>query len=217
MSQCHSSMQNEPSLFKHLYYPPPRGNWLRRVFFWMIWPFAKRITRLQRIDYIYSGAVIADSPDLMEQGCLDHAGITWSVDGDGLDRIPKTGPVLVLANHPYGMADGLLQARLLRLIRPDFKQLVNEMLNIFPLLSERYITVNVFDEGGARQENTSPLRDALKWLRDGHLLATFPAGAVSHRTRSDPNVLDPEWNPSIVMLAKRSGATIVPMYFHGHN
>ena len=209
-------MRDRPSLFKHLYYPRPQGHWLRRSLFWISWPIVKRITRLQGIDRIYSGGLNAP-PDQLEQGCLDEAGITWAVDEGGLDRIPTTGPVLVLANHPYGMADGLLQARLLRLVRPDYKQIVNEMLTIFPELAERYITVDVFAEGEERSENMSPLRSALSWLKEGHLLATFPAGAVSHRTRSCRDVLDPEWNQSIAMLARRSGATIVPMYFHGHN
>jgi putative hemolysin len=196
--------------------PEPELSPTRRVFFRLAWPLIRWATGFMAVDHSYATGLTFGDGNL-ERGCLDGAGISWEVLNNGLSRIPKEGPVLVISNHAYGMADGLLQALLAGQVRADYKQMVNEMLTVFPKLTERYILVNAFDSEEARAQNTSPLREALGWLKDGHLLATFPAGAVSHRTWASTKVVDPPWNPSLLMLARRSKATIVPMYFHGHN
>jgi putative hemolysin len=167
-------------------------------------------------DHCY-GTGVTYGDGQVERGCLDGGGYAWNVSDEDMKKIPTEGPVLVISNHPFGMADGLLQAMLVGLVRPDCRQIVNEMLLIYPRLAERYIAVNVFDSADARSQNTTPLRKSLQWLKDGHLLNSFPAGAVSHRTWSNPKSVDPPWNPSIAMLARRSKATVIPMFFHGQN
>jgi putative hemolysin len=210
-------MTDRRSLMPNMFIPEPRLGPIRRVLFKVAWPLIRWFTRLKQVDRSYAGGVARVGDGELEQGCLDAAGVTWSFSDAELARIPTEGPVVVVSNHPYGMADGLLQTMLLRRVRTDYRQLVNESLAVFPLLAERYITVSVMGDDSAKRENASPLRASLAWLKQGHALASFPSGTVSHRTRRCPEVVDPPWNPSIVMLAKRARATVVPMYFSGHN
>lgn len=200
----------------HMFLPEPNLPPLRRALFKLAWPLIRAGTKMDAADHSYGTGVTYGNPHI-ERGCLDGAGVSWQISAQDLARIPSTGPVLVIANHAYGMADGLLKTLLISLVRSDYKQIVNEMLAVFPKLTERYILVNAFDSTAARTQNTAPLREALAWLKSGHLLASFPAGAVSHRTWARSTALDPPWNPSIAMLARRSGATVVPMFFHGQN
>ncbi|MDP7574665.1 MAG: lysophospholipid acyltransferase family protein, partial [Phycisphaerales bacterium] len=209
-------MPHHPSLLPNMYLPEPDLPRGRRMLFKLAWPLIRAGTGLVAADHSYATGVTYGEFHI-ERGCLDGAGVSWHVSQQDLARIPRTGPVLVIANHAYGMADGLLKALLIGLVRSDYKLIANEMLAVFPELTKRYILVNAFDSTTARAQNTAPLREALAWLKDGHLLASFPAGAVSHRTWSRRAVVDPPWNPSVAMLARRSGATVVPMFFHGHN
>ena len=210
-------MTDRPSLMPNMYLPEPQLGPVKRILFKVAWPFIRWFTGLKRVDRSYGGGVAREADGELEQGCLDGAGVTWRVSGGDLENIPASGPLIVISNHPFGMADGLLQPRLIRMVRTDYKQFANQMLEAFPNLKPRHISVNIMGDDSAAQTNVDPLREALAWIRDGHALATFPSGTVSHRTRECPDVVDPPWNPSIVMLAKRSEATVIPMYFGGHN
>lgn len=194
----------------------PKLGPITRPLFRLVWPLLRRCSGFVPADHCY-GTAVTYGDGQIERGCLDGGGYAWNVSDEDMMKIPSEGPVLVISNHPFGMADGVLQSMLVGLIRPDCRQIANEMLLMFPRLAERLISVNVFDTADARAQNTAPLREALQWLKDGHLLNSFPAGAVAHRTWSNPKSVDPPWNPSIAMLARRSNATVIPMFFHGQN
>ena len=208
-------MTDRPSLMPHMNMPVPKVGPVRRLLFRLGWPIYRWISKLDHVDRGYGAGAAA--PSHGQLACLKRAGIGWSVSDTELARIPAEGPVLLISNHPYGMGEGVLQGMLLRSVREDYRQIVNEMLACFPDFAKRYIFVNAFESAAANQQNSSPLRDALAWLKSGHAIGTFPAGAVSHRTWARRKALDPPWNPSIVMLAKRSNATIIPVFFHGQN
>src|SRR5580698_5720111 len=94
-------------------------------------------------------------------------------------RIPSTGPVVVVANHPYGVLDGALLMVLLTRVRPDVKVLTNSLLADVPELRKHCIFVDPFQTDRSVASNRRPLREALAWLRQGGMLAIFPAGEVS--------------------------------------
>jgi putative hemolysin len=198
-----------------MYLPAPKMGPVKRLLFRMCWPILRRVSKIDHPDRAYGAGVAVSSHSQL--ACLQEAKIGWHVSDADLARIPKHGPVIMISNHPFGMGEGVLQGVLLRSVREDYQQIVNEMLGVFPAFSKRYILVNAFESNTARQQNSSPLREVLAWLRGGHAVATFPAGAVSHRTWSRRKALDPPWTSSIVMLAKRSNATVIPLFFHGQN
>lgn len=148
---------------------------------------------------------------------LGNLDISYRVPESELDRIPRTGPALVVANHPFGLLEGLLLLSLLEKVRDDYRIVANGILHSFPPLHERVIFVNPFEEHASRHENGTRLRASLEWLRKGGLLVTFPAGEVSHLNWDERSVVDSRWNTAAARLARKLGCPTVPLYFDGAN
>ena len=134
-----------------------------------------------------------------------------------LDAVPKEGPVVLVANHPYGGIEGLALVRELMRVRPDVKVMANRLLARVVELDECSIWVNPFGGEKALRSNVGALRDALRFVRGGGALLVFPAGEVSHLRARDRRVLDPEWQPSIARLVMAAQAQVVPLFVEGRN
>lgn len=134
---------------------------------------------------------------------------------EDLRRIPERGPVVVVANHPFGLVEGAILGALLARVRPDFKFLANSLLAGVPELQPWLIAVDPY--GGAASANWKSLRASLEWLKKGGVLVTFPAGEVSSFQLPDMQIADPKWNQNVVRLIQIGGATALPIFFHGAN
>lgn len=143
--------------------------------------------------------------------------IELRIDATDQSRIPAHGPVVVVANHPYGVLDGAILTVLLTRVRPDVKVLTNFLLADVPELQDHCIFVDPFQTDRSVDVNRKALREALGWLDRGGLLAIFPAGGVSHWQMPTAQVLDSQWNDTAIRLIRRTGAAAVPLYFAGHN
>ena len=98
-----------------------------------------------------------------------------------LPRIPRSRPVLAVANHPFGILDGMVFDQILGRSRSDFKILTNEMIGDLEELRERCISVDVVSsEKTARETNILAVRRTMNLLRQVHGIGIFPAGEVSH-------------------------------------
>jgi putative hemolysin len=148
---------------------------------------------------------------------LSEMRIDFRVDSADQSRIPSSGPVVVVANHPYGVLDGALLTVLLTRVRPDVKILTNFLLSDVPELKRHCIFVDPFETDRSVDSNRRALREALAWLHQGGMLAIFPAGEVSLWQMPAGQVADQEWNDTAVRLIRRTGATALPVYFCGHN
>jgi len=140
---------------------------------------------------------------------------TYHVHGHEL--IPKEGPVIIVANHPFGGIEGVILGSLMGSIRPDFKIMANSLLGRIPEFHDSMIFVNPFGGNDAITENRKGLKEAIHWVKDGGILGVFPAGEVSHYQPSMGMITDPYWNTNIVRMAKMTDASIIPMFIHGHN
>jgi len=132
-------------------------------------------------------------------------------------RIPLSGPVVVVANHPYGVLDGAALTVLLSRVRPDVKLLTNFLLADIPELQQHSIFVDPFKGEQSVHANRQAVREALMHLKSGGMLAIFPAGEVSRWQMPEAQITDPEWNDTAARLIRRTGASALPMYFCGHN
>ena len=148
---------------------------------------------------------------------LDALGISCQVTTGSVENIPRTGPAVIVANHPFGGADGIVLTRLITAIRPDVRVLANHYLKKVPQVDSLIIGVDPFSTQGATKRNSMPLREAVNWLQRGGLLLTFPAGEVSHFQPSRFRIEDSEWSNTIGRLIRLTRATAVPVYFHGRN
>ena len=176
---------------------------------------AERAFAIDRINDYYNQ--INGSTENFFTTTLDKMKIRYALPESDLEHIPAEGPVFVVANHPFGGADGIILGDILLRRRPDMKLLVNEMLEALVDMRPWLIPVNVFGGEEAAQRNRKPMTEALRHLRDGGLLATFPSGVVSHFHLRRGKVTDPAWNPHIASLIRRTQATVVPLYFDGRN
>jgi putative hemolysin len=148
---------------------------------------------------------------------LSEMRVGLRVDAADQARIPANGPVVVVANHPYGVLDGAILTVLLTRVRPDVKLLTNFLLGDVPELRRHCIFVDPFQTEGSVGANLRAMRDALAWLQQGGMLAIFPSGEVSHWQMPAAQIADPAWNDMAVRLIRRSGAAALPVYFCGHN
>ena len=156
------------------------------------------------------------------ENLLAEMQVELRVDAADTARIPSKGPVVVVANHPFGMLDGALLAVLLARVRPDVKVMTNYLLRDVPELAQHCIFVDPFESVDAPradriQTNRRALWEALIWLRNGGMLAAFPAGEVSQWQFPQGPIADPGWNDTTVRLIRRTGATALPVYFCGRN
>ena len=152
------------------------------------------------------------------QRVLDDRGLAWDLPEAEAARLRAIqGPLLVLANHPFGGPEALLLMLLLARLRPDYRLMANGLLGSVPELAPRLILVDPFGGAGAAARNRRPLRQALAWLGQGGALGIFPAGEVSALRWGRRQVSDGPWQGQVAALARRSGATILPLHFEGRN
>lgn len=156
-------------------------------------------------------------PSVFCEAVLETLNITLRLDDAALAEIPRTGPVVAVANHPYGGIEGMILGAILFRARPDVRLIVNELLACIPEMHPMCFFVNVFGSDQATAANTKALKGTLAHLRRGGCLGVFPAGAVSHLHMTERRVSDPAWSPHIAALIRRTGASVVPIYFPGRN
>ncbi|MBF0625777.1 MAG: lysophospholipid acyltransferase family protein [Magnetococcales bacterium] len=158
----------------------------------------------------------ADHGDFLEKALAALTGAV-RVDPAELARIPVTGPLLVVANHPFGGIEGILLAVVLRAIRPDVKILGNHLLAHIPEFRELLFAVDPFAGPGATRRSLTGVRQAIRWVRSGGATVIFPAGEVSHLDLHARGVVDPEWDTGAARLARLTGAAVTPIFFQGSN
>jgi putative hemolysin len=171
--------------------------------------------RFPELNDIYEGA--APAAQRFCERALELLGVAGRVSDADLQRIPKSGPLIVVANHPFGGVDGLLLLAMLQRVRPDVKVLVNRVLARVPELAPSSLFVDAFGGPGAATRNAGAIKAAIHWVRGGGVLGVFPAGEVSHFSLKTGGVADPRWNEIVGRLALRTGATVLPVFFAGHN
>jgi len=138
---------------------------------------------------------------------------------DDLSNIPATGPVVIVANHPYGVLDGLVMCWLIEKVRKDFLVLTHSVLLRAPEARKNLLPVDFTGTKEAFQTNLESRDQARKHLANGGCIVVFPAGAVS--TAPDKlgrkPAIDWPWQPFTAQLIQRSKATVVPIFFSGQN
>ena len=139
-------------------------------------------------------------------------------DEHALAATPASGPVMFIANHPYGVLDGITLTWLATKVRPDTKVLANDVLCHAPEAAANLLPVAFAPTREARETNVNSRLQAQSWLKGGHAIGIFPGGGVStsERPLRGPAV-DLPWAPFTAKLLRMSGATVVPVFFVGQN
>ncbi len=134
-------------------------------------------------------------------------------DANELKKIPSSGPLIVVANHPYGGFDSLLLIKYISLVRPDIKVLGNFLLQKVEPLSEYFISDDSTDSAVVSEEEVNKIAG---FLRKGGVLCLFPAGAFNTYGTYE-TITDQQWQLNVVKFIKKSKVPVLPVYFQGTN
>lgn len=148
---------------------------------------------------------------------IRHMGIRIDTPDEEVARIPATGPVVVVANHPSGLVDGMVMAEMVNRVRSDFKILTRSLLTGIPEVEEFMIPVPFPHEDNARELGLRMRDETMKHLKAGGVIILFPAGKVAMSEGWWGPAVEAEWNVFTHKIVRSSGATIVPMFFPGQN
>lgn len=152
------------------------------------------------------------------RAALDTMGIDLTTPQEQLDRIPKEGPVVVVANHPHGMVDGMIFADLIGRVRPDYRILTRSLLTSIDEVAGSYmIPVPFPHDPDAQRKGVEMRAKAMQHLKEGGVVALFPSGQVAASETWWGPAVEAEWNVFTAKVIRRSGATVVPMKFPGQN
>lgn len=130
-------------------------------------------------------------------------------------KIPKTGPIVIASNHPFGGIEGVFLAWAIEQVRPDIKVMANQGLKIFPELEDYFIFTNPLSENDPK--NAPSIRACLKHVKTGGALLIFPAGRVSYFHKDTRRIADHNWNRLIASIANRTDAQYLPIFVSGFN
>ncbi|OIP85978.1 MAG: acyltransferase [Rhodobacterales bacterium CG2_30_65_12] len=149
---------------------------------------------------------------------LDVMGIEITTPEAQFANIPKQGPVVVVANHPHGLVDGMVMAELIARVRPDFQILTREVLTGLDQGASSYLIPVPFPHDKDAQRKGKEMRArAMARLTAGGLICIFPSGVVATSQTAFGPVVEAEWNVFTAQMIRRSGAAVVPIHFRGQN
>lgn len=195
----------------------PFGDPVRQSLFSLVRKPLSKLLRLDTINALYSEYQRMDGDGHFVDQALDVLGVTFTVDGQPVSRIPRTGPLVAVCNHPFGVLEGLLLVKILRSVRKDIKIMANFILGMIPEMDDLLIRVDPFGKPESAKQNIAGLKASMRWLRQGGMLVVFPAGEVSSLKVKKGMVADPHWSPMIGRIIRKTGADALPVFFNGRN
>lgn len=152
------------------------------------------------------------------RSALDVMGIELLTPQDQLDRIPKTGPVVIVANHPHGLVDGMIMAELIGRVRTDYRILTRAFLTDLDEDAGQFLIPVPFPhEADAQAKMVAMRKQAMAFLQEGGLVALFPSGVVASSHSMFGPMIEKEWNLFTAKMIRTSGARVVPLFFPGAN
>jgi len=175
-----------------------------------------RVARIDELNELY--AKVCESPGM---ACIEELykqlDLQIEFDEKQLERIPKTGAFIAVANHPFGALDGLTLLYVLSKARPDIKVMANFLLQNVEPIKDSFISVNPFETRKDAYSNVSGLKAAIQHLENGMPLGIFPAGEVSTYQENLRVVSDKKWENSALKIIRNAKVPVVPICFDGTN
>lgn len=175
-----------------------------------------KFAKINKVNSLYNKVKDKEGQDFFDS-LLAELNVKYLAFQEDLAKIPKTGPFILVANHPLGALDGIIMCKILSEIRPDFKVMGNFLLTNIKPMAPYVISVNPFQNRKEIYSSMSGMREALKHLEEGKCLGIFPAGEVSNKNNEFNEIQDKEWEETILKLIKKAKVPVVPMYFHAKN
>lgn len=175
-----------------------------------------RLTKINEVNQLYDVLKNKKGKDFFD-AFVRERNLKYIVFAEDLAKVPKTGPFILVSNHPLGAIDGILMTKILTEIRPDFKIMGNFLLEKIEPMKPFVISVNPFEGRKDARNSSVGMRETLKHLQSGGCVGIFPAGEVSNKNNEFGEILDKTWEKPALKLIKMAKVPVVPMYFHAKN
>ncbi|MDQ2088529.1 lysophospholipid acyltransferase family protein [Marimonas arenosa] len=146
---------------------------------------------------------------------VDRYGLSLNLVGGSLANIPANGPLIVIANHPYGILDGLMLGHILSRTRGDFRILAHQVFRKAEDLNRIILPISFEETKEAVKLNLETRKEALRYLGAGGAIGIFPGGTVSTAVKPFSQPFDPGWRSFTARMVAKSDATVVPVFFDG--
>ncbi len=157
-------------------------------------------------------------PDFVKRMVEQDFKLKLRVDGQEILDNMSDGRFITVSNHPFGALDGITLIYLVTQRFPDFKVMVNMILNKISAMRPNFIAVDALssNDPAKRQVSVNGIREALRQLKEGKPLGFFPAGAMS-KVDIHGHLEDRPWQKSVLQIIGRAKVPVIPIYFHGSN
>lgn len=197
-----------------LTYSSPNDPLLKRLFISSI----EQLSGRPKLERTYNN-ILASKPGKSRiwQEMVTHLELELDYDHTKLQDISGDQPLVFIANHPFGVIDGVALGYLVSQVSTDFKFLVNEALCRDETLNEFFLPIDFANSKQAQLTNIETRRRALTFLSGHEPIVIFPSGGVATAPKPWKNAEELEWKKFVLKLIRSSNATVIPIYFYGQN
>jgi len=208
-------MADSPDAIDTFSYADPADPRLKKLFIRII----ERVTGQPYLKYLYEDNRAHPQPgEDFWDAAIRKLELKLKYNEEALAQWPKTGPLVVVANHPFGVLDGLIICHLVSRVRKDFRVLTNAVLLRAEEVRTFLLPVDFAETEEALKTNLKTRAEAKSHLMKGGCLVVFPAGGVSTTpTIWHKRAIDTEWKNLTARLIAQSKAPVAPVYFAGQN
>lgn len=185
---------------------------LYKIFFYLIdW-----LVGLKRLNKFYLENNLAGlGKQKFSSKLLSQLGVSISGDELILKNVPETGGYILVCNHPYGMVEGVILAKLINSKRKDTKIIANIGLKIFKEIRDYFIFADPLNPKSPI--NISAIKKSFKHVKNGGILVIFPAGRVSFYQKESKCITDAKWNRIAIQISQKLDVPILPIFISGCN
>jgi len=147
---------------------------------------------------------------------MEGYGVTIDIMQGELGDIPVDQPFIVVANHPYGILDGLVMGSVLAQSGANFKIIANDIFNKALEISDKILPISFKNTREAISLNLRTRKNAITHLSHGGAIGIFPGGTVSTSSKLFSQPADPSWRSFTAKMIFKSNALVVPIFFDGN-
>ena len=144
-------------------------------------------------------------------------GLSLEILDGAFSCIPRDGPLIIIANHPFGILDGLILGYILSKCRKNFKILAHKVFRKSAELDDVILPISFDETKESTKINIETRVSALNFLNSGGAVGIFPGGTVSTSLTPFGVPMDPSWRSFTAKMIIKSEAQVVPIFFEGHN
>lgn len=178
----------------------------------------EKVTGQPKIKKIYFDYVDDGRPnEMFWTDALERLKIQYQLHNPLRTAIPEKGRLLVIANHPFGVIDGLVLCSMISQVRQDYRIITHQVLRQAPAVMDKILPIDFAETPSALATNLETRNEALKFLKSEGVVIIFPAGGISLAPKFIGPAFDSEWKTFAAKLATQQDTTILPFYFNGRN